>query len=88
MSHDEKSGTALEYLFNSIIFLIEKYFALTISPKTKNSTVLTVHLKDVSLADVFVAVCVACVVAHVSRGNLSNIQRPIISKILYGKSKI
>lgn len=47
-----------------------------------NITVFTIHLEDVSLIDLFIALCIAGIVAHLSCGNLSNIQGSIISKVL------
>ena len=43
---------------------------------------LTIHLKGVGLKKLLISICVTCIVAHVGRGHLGDVQRTIVAKIL------
>lgn len=48
---------------------------------------LTIHFKNMSLIEFIIAISITGVISHMSCSNLSNVQGPIISKILQGKIK-
>lgn len=77
-SKKKKKNWSLAFLVNYNIIWVSSVAKNNYS----NTTFLTVHLEDVSLIEFFIAICIAGVIAHVSCGNLSNIQGSIISKVL------
>ena len=48
----------------------------------KYASVLTIHLEHMGLTQIFVAVCVAAVVAHVDGRHLGNVEGAVIAKVL------